>query len=128
MSEPRRFQITFRPPVAAETGTYRSTYELALDFTTHVHTVIERAELERYHFRDTLDRKATAVAIALSRATNLPLAQDRRAACDKVLPVAHECAAMLDILAARNTVPPDVLEPAREVLRALIVRIEGLAN
>ena len=119
MSEPRFFQVTFHGQ--------RTTYELALDFTSHIHAIVELSETERYHFRDTLDRKATALAVALSRATNLPVVAERRAACDKVLPVAHECAAMLDILAARQTVPADVLEPARSVLRVLIGRIEGLA-
>ncbi len=130
MSEPRRFQITFRPPVGAESAdtAYRTTYELALDFTAHVHAIVELAETERIHLRDTLDRKATGLAMALSRAANLPAASDRRTACGAALPAANDCATMLDIIGARATVPSDILTPARAVIRALITRLEGLAN
>jgi hypothetical protein len=122
MASPRRFQITFRPQE-------RTTYELALDFTAAVHAVVELSETaERFHLRDALDRKSTALAVALSRATNLPLAADRRAACSAALPLAQDCAAMIDIFGARGTIPADVLEAPRAVIRVLIGRMEGLAN
>ena len=119
-----RFRTASAPPEVP--AAKRTVYELALDFTARVHAINELAANEQFRVKDALDHKATAMAIALARAGQSLLPSDRRTIYHRMRPIAADCAAILDIIAARGTVEADLLGPTRAALDALIGRLAEL--
>jgi hypothetical protein len=131
MAHRRRFGIQFtRPPrVAPEPATVERhdrvpVYQLALVFTAHAHVVIDRAaEAERYFLRDQLDRKSAIVPQLIAQGLALADMPARRALYVRARQSLTDCAAILDMLGARKSVEPALLEPARALALALIDKL-----
>lgn len=102
-------------------------YQVALDFTAAVFQVIQLAELERFHLKDQLDRRSTAIALLVSQARAQPGGRTRRGLYQQARRAAMECRAVLDILAQRHTVEASVLEAARDLAADLEPRLATLA-
>src|SRR5262245_31174427 len=118
-----RFGVTFRKPAEPEP----ETYQLALDFTARVFTVIELAEgVERYFLRDQLDRRSTSVPVLVAQGLGMAVMSDRRNVFRRARGATRDCLAVLDILAHRGTVEPEPLEAARAIARRLIERLDSL--
>src|SRR5215212_8866845 len=114
MAAPPRFAVTFRPGRQASSPE-PETYQLALELTARVFTVIELAEVERYFLRDQLDRRSTAVPVLIGQALGTAVMADRRTLYDRARRATRDCLAVLDILSQRGTVEPEALEAARSV-------------
>jgi four helix bundle protein len=118
-----RFEVTFRKPPEPEPDTY----QLALEFSSRVFTVIELAEgVERYFLRDQLDRRSTSVPVLVSQGLAVSVMSDRRDVYRRARGAVRDCLAVLDILAHRGTVEPEPLEAARNIARRLIERLDSL--
>jgi four helix bundle protein len=123
MADEPDFAIKFRKPAGPEP----ETYQLALDFTARVFTVIELAEgVERYYLRDKLDRRSTSVPVLVAQGLGTAVMGDRRTIFRDARVAARDCLAVLDILAHRGTVEPEPLEAARSVARLLVERLDRL--
>jgi hypothetical protein len=109
-----------RPPGTA--------YQLALDFTAAIHTIIELADTERYFVKDALDKKAVQIATGMAQAANDPTMSGRRAQYKSMQFAVVECGALLDIVARRGTVEAELLEPARKLASELIEKLEVLST
>src|SRR5258705_7415340 len=120
---PPGFAVNFRKPAEP----VAETYQIALDFTARVFTVIELAEgVERYFLRDQLDRRSTSIPVLVSQALGTAVMTDRRAIYVRARRATRDCLAVLDILAQRGTVEPEVLAAAIAVAKALIDRCNAL--
>lgn len=118
-----RFEVTFRTPAPPEP----ETYQLALELTARVFTVIELAEgVERYYLRDQLDRRSTEVPALIAKGLSTAVMHDRRAHYRAARAAVRDCLVVLDILATRGTVEAQALEAARAHARRLIERLDGL--
>lgn len=115
MPDPAPF-ITFRTEV----------YQLALDLSARVFAVIELAELERYFLRDQLDKKSTAIPIAIARGLATPDMTERRGLYRRARAAVTDCGAILDVLAERGTVSRTALDAARGVVGELATRLDVL--
>jgi hypothetical protein len=109
-----------RPPGTA--------YQMALDFTVAVHHIVELADTERYHLKDVLDKKAVQIATGMAQAANDPMMSGRRASYKAMQIAVVECGALLDVVARRGTVEPDLIEPARKLASDLIEKLEVLST
>jgi hypothetical protein len=141
MGDRRRFGIRFTrspedsapPPepednpagaVPAERHDRVPVYQLALVFTARVHVVIERAgEGERYFLRDQLDRKSAIVPQLIAQGLAVAAMPVRRALYLRAREALTDCAAILDMLGARRSVEPALLEPARALALALLDKL-----
>ena len=95
-------------------------YALALELASRIYAVIEGAEAERYFLRDQLDRKSAIVPQLIAQGLAIADMQARRALYLRARQAVTDCAAILDMLIDRATVPVDVLAPARGLAIALI--------
>jgi hypothetical protein len=98
-------------------------YELALELSRRVYTVIELAALERYFLRDTLDRKSTSVPLLVRQGLNTAEMVARRASYMKAHRAALDVATLLDVLAQRGTIESTALVAARDVARTLVAKL-----
>lgn len=114
--------VTFRDPAKPA-----DIYEVALDFTSRVFRVIQHAEHERFHLKDQLDRRSTAIAMLVARARDTPGGSSRRSLFEQARKAAMDCRSILDMVAGRNTAESSVLQPAREVAAELVARLAQLA-
>ena len=117
---PRPNSVTSVPTMAAGLAfpaeTLRSElYELALELSARVFTVVELAEVERYHLRDQLDRQSTSIPLLVARGMSTTDMKGRRELYKTALRTLTECTAVIDILGQRGTVEPEALEAARSV-------------
>jgi hypothetical protein len=131
MGDRRRFEIRFTrspddasDPVPAERHDRVPVYQLALVFTARVHVVIERAaEAERYFLRDQLDRKSAIVPQLIAQGLASADMAARRALYVRARESLTDCAAILDMLGARRSVEPALLEPARALALAILDKL-----
>jgi four helix bundle protein len=119
--------VIFRDATRPATIARPEIYQLALDFTARVFQVIEVAAMERFHLKDQLDRRSTAIAVLVAQARDTPGGPMRRARYQQARRAAMDCSAILDILHQRNTVEASVLAPARAMVADLLARLAQLA-
>lgn len=104
-------------------------YQLALVFTARVYTVIERAaDAERYFLRDQLDRKSAIIPQLIAQGLAVADMAARRALYARAREALTDCAAILDMLGARRSVEPALLEPARALSLALLDKLLELTE
>jgi|GEM_PF-3554813 len=127
------FGVTFRPPQQLERSNPPKPepaepvrhdrvriYEMALELASRIYVVIEHAEAERYFLRDQLDRKSSAIPQLIAQGLATPDMVTRRALYVRARETLTDCAAILDMLIERATVPRDTLEAPRALALALI--------
>lgn len=104
-------------------------YELALALSKQLFTIVELTEsVERFYLRDTLDKKSTAVPVAVARAMAEKDMSQRRAIYRDAHRGVTDCLAILDVLTQRGTVEPEVLDGARATATELIARLDRLGD
>jgi len=101
-------------------------YQQALDFAARAYVVLEGAEAERFYLRDQLDRKSAILPQLVAQALATPDMTQRRALYLRARQALTDCAAILDILAERGIVKPDVLAPARALALELLDQLLAL--
>jgi len=101
-------------------------YELALELVGLVHSVIEGADTVRFHLKDRLDRNAAAIAMALSRAGDIPTIA-RWVEYRRALDLATASSTLLDIMARQGCPPTVELARTRETLDKLVTVLAPLA-
>jgi hypothetical protein len=103
-------------------------YQLALAFTAQIFVVIERAaDAERYFLRDQLDRKSAIIPQLVAQALAIADMQARRALYRRAREALTDCAAILDMLIERRSVPLDILAPARSLALELLDTLLALS-
>jgi hypothetical protein len=95
-------------------------YRRALELSAALYAIVELAADERYFMRDMLDKKSTAVPLAIAQAFRLEEMAARRELFRAASNSAKDCKALLDVLGQRGTIAPDALARASEVVCALI--------
>ena len=131
-TEPPPF-VTFKSNTPAPTETkpegVQPVYQLALDLSKQLFTIIELTEgVERFHLRDALDKKSTAISMLVARALSTVEMTERRRLYRKAHESATECLAILDVLAQRGTVEPEPLEQARATANDLCSKLARLGD
>lgn len=126
-TEPPPFIVTFRrkpePPFV------QPVYRLALDLSKQLFTIVELTEsVERFHLRDTLDKRSTAIPMMIARALGEKDMAERRKHFRTAHEAVTECVAILDVLAQRGTVEPAALEQARATGGDLSSRLDRLGD
>lgn len=101
-------------------------YQLALELASRAYRVLERAESERYFLRDQLDRKTAVVPQLVAQALALADMAARRANYQRAREIVTDCAAILDVLLHRDTIPRELLEAARVTASALLDELAAL--
>src|SRR6185436_6063996 len=115
-------------PGVAERHDRVPVYQLALAFTAHVHEVIElAADAERYFLRDQLDRKSAIIPQLVAQALAIADMAARRALYVRARQALTDCAAILDMLIERRSVPLTVLAPARALALELLDTLLALS-
>jgi len=95
-------------------------YSLALQLASRIYTVVDRADAERYFLRDQLDRKSALIPQLIAQGLAITDMAARRALYERARQAATDCAAILDMLIERATVPRAVVEPARVLALAVL--------
>lgn len=128
-TEPPPF-VTFKSNVRATQPEDRQpVYQLALDLSKQLYLIIELTEsVERFHLRDALDKKSTAVPMIVARALGEKEMTERRKLYRQAHKAATDCMAILDVLAQRGTVEPEPLEQARTTAGDLCSKLERLGD
>jgi four helix bundle protein len=123
-TEPPPF-VTFK----AKPETVQPVYQLALELSKQLFTIIELMEgVERFHLRDALDKKSTAISMIVARALGTQDMTHRRKLYRTAHESATECVAILDVLAQRGTVEPEPLEQARVTAGDLCSKLARLGD
>jgi hypothetical protein len=115
--------IVFRSPKLERVDVY----QLALDFTAVVATIVNTAEV-RFHLKDRLDRNATMIAMQVGQATGDPVPSARRAVYRRAQQLAVDCSTMLDIVARRSDIDQALIAPAQKVVTRLLAKLEQLTK
>ncbi len=103
-------------------------YQLALAWTAQTYVVIERAaDAERYFLRDQLDRKSAIIPQLVAQALAIADMAARRALYVRARQALTDCAAILDMLIERRSVPLAVLAPARALALELLDTLLALS-
>ena len=95
-------------------------YRRALELSAALYTIVELAQDERYFMRDMLDKKSTAVPLAIAQAFRLEEMAARRELFRRAYNSAKDCKAILDVLGQRGTIEAEALARACHVALALI--------
>ena len=117
-----------KPPAPPEPTQRERAYQLSLQLSSHVFTVVELASMERYSVRDRLEKISMALPHALLRAQAMPQKNERVRAYEGALNLARECMSIIDILGARGTVEPEPIAAARKAVRELEAMLVELAR
>jgi hypothetical protein len=104
-------------------------YQLALDLSKQLYTIIELTEgVERFHLRDMLDKKSTAIPMFVSRGLATADMSERRELYKKARKVLGDCTAILDMLSLRGTVEEEVLANTRATATELGAQLHALTQ
>lgn len=121
------FAIRFRPratePPATEPPAAEpliALYRDALAFAAEAARVVDVAEAARFFLRDQLDRKSAAVPQLIAQGLATDNVPARRALYRRARMLATDCAAILDLLAARGAVAAAQIEAAQARAQPLL--------
>jgi hypothetical protein len=119
--------IVFRTPKRTEKIERVDVYQLALDFSAAIETVLQMVDA-RFYLKDRLDRNATSIAMWVGSAANDLAPAGRRATYRKARAAAGDCSTILDILARRPGVPRSAIDPAQKLLAQLLAKLDHLTS
>jgi four helix bundle protein len=100
-------------------------YQESLKFIVVVQDLFEQIP-KRMAVYDQLDRASTSIALNIAEGNGKFTEKDRCRFFDIARGSALECAACLDVLAARNVLSQDEIEEAKERLMGIVSMLVGL--
>lgn len=103
-------------------------YQLALRLSSHIFTIVELAEMERYAVRNRLDRLGMALPPLVLSAQTQGTQYERHHAYTEARTIARQCLSMIDIFGERGTVEPEAIGEARATATELHDLLTELAR
>jgi four helix bundle protein len=95
-------------------------YKRTLELLDHVDRILEQMPPGRAHLKDQLDRAATSILLNIAEGAGEFSPADKQRFYRMARRSGTESAAVLDIIERRGHAPPDLLEPARELLERIV--------
>lgn len=100
-------------------------YQLAIDFVAWAQATAEEAGLTG-PIRDQLDRAASSIPLNIAEGNGKYSKRDRCRFLEVARGSALECAACLDIVVARRSVPPEAVEQGKGTLLRIVAMLTAL--